>query len=153
MKKKEIVETRTGSFIDYTGATRNYVIAAVSEILPEILIDEEDNEIDIDNLVLACNLEANTIVDSVDRVVKRVSIGFAICSAEDTFNEKLGIEIATGKAHKKPTGVLYVTDLGMINTALVDALLKQEMSYFEDNPGHAIAGYNKAKADYESKQQ
>ena len=71
-----------------------------------------------------------------------------MCSPDDTFNEELGKEIALGKALKRPSGVLYASKAGMINTDLVDALISQEMLYFENNPGAVLAGYDKAKETF-----
>jgi hypothetical protein len=149
MKKKEVIESRVGSFKDFEGNIRQYVVVALSELLPE---EYEVEDGVWDTLEYPILRSASYDEEVLDYITKRVSIGFAVCSATDKFNEKLGIEIATGKARKRPTGALYVTEPGMINSTMVNALLEQEMKYFEMNPGHAIAGYDHAKEVWDKKQ-
>lgn len=132
---KQRVVFHQGMFIDYKGNQRNYIMAAVSELMPEsssvIYLDE--------------NKPANLIMSNV---VKKLSIGFAVCSPEDVWDEELGKTIALGKAIKRPARVMYVTDAGMINTRVVEALMEQEAVYFENNPGSVIKGYSDAEAKY-----
>ena len=60
------------------------------------------------------------------------------------------MKIALGKALKmldapeKRTGkIIAVSDKGLVNSAVVDAILDQEAAYFKRNPGSYIAGYDK----------
>lgn len=128
------VEYRTGTFKDYAGNERKYVVAAVSEL------------IDPESMVITNGQKENKIV--ITEVCKRLSLGFAICSPEDEWNEELGKTIAFGKAVKRPAREMYVTHRGMINTTVVNALIDQECAFFENCPGSIIAGYNEAEAKY-----
>lgn len=136
---KNRVVYREGTFKDYAGNERKYIVAAVSELMPEkssiMYIEESKNDV---NLV-------------IQDVVKKLSLGFAICSPEDKWNEELGKTIALGKAIKRPARVLYASHTGMINTEVVEAVINQEMRFFESNPGTIIAGYDKSKTQHESK--
>lgn len=139
--KKEVIETRIGEFTDYLGNTRKYMIAAISEMLP---MADEDNDAIYHTVNCSCN--CGDYCEGV--VVKQLSIGFAITNAHDKFNEKIGREIAIGKARKRPHAVLYASIPGIINSPVVEAILKQEMNHFEENPGSVIAGYNTARDKY-----
>lgn len=149
MKKRKVVY-RFDEFVDFAGRTRKFVVAALSELLPnaaEVTTPRGKYETPLEfNVVEMCG---DGHVDMHDTVLKRVSLGFAVCSPDDEYNEELGKTIALGKAEKRPSGVLYATKTGMINTDLVDALIDQEVMYFKNNPGAVLAGYNKAKEAYE----
>lgn len=119
----EKVEFITGTFTDFTGRERNYVMAAVS--MPE------NDGFDLDDKVL--------------------SIGVSVCRPNDAYNKELGIKIATGKARKYRDHALYTTDKGLINGTMVKALLEQEAKYFENNPGRYLAGYNSDMKKYLAK--
>ena len=148
--KKRKVEYRKGTFVDFSGRTREYIVAAVSELLPNAAtVTGPGKKYDTPIQYHVTELCGDGHVDIGDQVIKRVSLGFAVCSPDDTFNEELGREIALGKALKRPAGVMYASKAGMINTDLVDALISQEMLYFENNPGAVLAGYDKAKEAYQ----
>lgn len=148
MKKRKVVY-RNGSFVDFSGRTRQYIVAAVSELLPNATeVHTPKGTYTTPTEFRVVELSGDHYLDVHDEVVKRVSLGFAVCSPDDEYNEELGKTIALGKAEKRPSGVLYATQTGMINTDLVDSLIKQEMMYFENNPGAVLAGYDKAKAAY-----
>lgn len=112
----------SGQFVDYAGNTRDYTMVAVS--VPT-------------SMVLA-NWTGYRMCEKV------LTIGIAVRSVQDNDNG-MGVRIAYGKALKKADHVLAVTHEGMINTTMVDALLAQEASYFEKNPGMYLAGYNDDK--------
>lgn len=148
MKKRKVVY-RNGSFVDFSGRTRQYVVAAISELLPNATeVHTPKGTYTTPTEFNVVEMSADHHVELIDNVVKRVSLGFAVCSPDDEYNEELGKTIALGKAEKRPAGVLYASHTGMINTDLVDSLIKQEMLYFESNPGSVLAGYDKAKAAY-----
>lgn len=126
MKK---VEHIVGSFIDYAGRTRNFVMAAVSLHDENTVYIEEDYE-------------------EVLNDMKVLSIGVSVCRPDDIFNEDLGVKIATGKATKYRDHALYATDAGLVNEKMVKALLEQEADYFKVNPGRYLAGYDKDAAKY-----
>ena len=151
MKKRKVVY-RFGEFTDFAGNVRKFVVAALSELLPdgeEVFTPNRHYTTDTQFGVVQVSGDGN--VEIHDTVLKRVSLGFAVCSPEDEYNEELGKTIALGKAEKRPVGVMYATKTGMINTSLVDALLDQEVEYFKNNPGAVLAGYNKAKEAYLAK--
>ena len=64
----------------------------------------------------------------------------------------LGLKRATAKA-KQSNYVLFVTDKGLINTALVTALLHQEAEFIKNNPNKIIKGYNEAMKKYQKQQE
>ena len=148
MKKRKVVY-RQGSFVDFAGRTRQYIVAAVSELLPNATeVYTSEGKYVTPTKFVVTEVSEDEYVAIHNDVVKRVSLGFSVCNPEDTFNEELGKTIALGKAEKRPTGVLYATKAGMINTDLVESLITQEMQHFENNPGAVLAGYDKAKAAY-----
>ena len=126
---KNRIEYRIGEFIDFAGRTRKYVVAAVSELIDYACVTTVTHDVDI----------------TMDEVVKKLSLGFAICNPEDKWNEELGKKIALGKAMKRPARVMYASHAGMINTDVVNALINQEMKFFEKNPSAVIKGYEAAE--------
>ena len=148
MKKRKVVY-RQGSFVDFAGRTRQYIVAAVSELLPNATeVHTPKGKYVTPTKFVVTEVSEDEYVAIQNDVVKRISLGFAVCSPEDKFNEELGKTIALGKAEKRPTGVLYASKSGMINTDLVESLITQEMKHFEINPGSILAGYDKAKEAY-----
>lgn len=137
---KNRVEFREGKFTDYLGNERKYIVAAVSERMPEASMVIYENNQKVDEII-------------INDVCKKLSLGFAVCSPEDKWDIELGKTIALGKAVKRPARVLFATHSGMINTEVVNALINQEMKYFENSPGSVIAGYNEAEAKYKAKHQ
>ena len=137
---KNRVVYREGMFTDFKGNARQYTVAAVSEHLK--------NEDGVSSIVVE---EGKTPMDlDFNYAIKRLKLGFAICSPEDKWDPILGQTIALGKAVKRPARVMWVSHAGMINTDVVNALIDQEMKFFENNPGSVIAGYDDAKQKYES---
>ena len=135
---KNRVVFRNGVFTDYKGNQRQYIVAAVSE--------RTQNVDGICSMVIEEGDKPDEIIYS--DAVKRLTLGFAICSPEDKWNEELGQTIALGKAVKRPSRVMWVSHAGMINTDVVNALIEQEMKFFENNPGSIIAGYDEAQRKY-----
>lgn len=126
MKRVEYIVDR---FVDYTGNTRQFVMAAVSlQGTNDVYVEENGEIIPTDGKVL--------------------SIGVAVCRPNDDFNEGLGMKIAEGKATKYRTHALYAVDAGLINETMVRSLLVQEADYFKVNPGRYLAGYDKDAAKY-----
>lgn len=126
MKKVEYI---VGSFKDFTGMERQFVMAAVSLHGESEIYIGEDNK-------------------SVDNDMKVLSIGVSVCRPNDKFNETLGKIIAEGKATKYRNHALYAVDAGLINETMVKALLQQEAEYFKTNPGRYLAGYDKDAEKY-----
>lgn len=129
MMKKEKVVYKIGSFLDFTNKERQVVFCAISTLEDSEVWSETD-----DNEVIA---------------EKTLRIGLAVQNpADDVANVELSKIISKGKAIKKPIGELFSTNLGMINSKMVEALLSQELEYFQLNPGKYLAGYNKDKQLY-----
>lgn len=126
---KNRIEYRIGEFIDFAGRARKYVVAAVSELVDCAC-------------VTTVTQDGNLIMDDV---VKKLSLGFAICNPEDKWDEELGKKIALGKAIKRPARVMYASHAGMINTEVVNALINQEMKYAEKAPSTVFKGYETAE--------
>lgn len=128
--KKERIEYLVDSFVDANGEERHFVVAAISE-----MFDTAD--------------EPNSIIDSygcdIHNVTKGLKLGFSICNPTDTFNEKIGITIAVGRARKNAEYALVASKNGYINTKLVKAFLEQEAEYFKSNPEYQIKGYKHKK--------
>lgn len=130
---KNRIEYRIGEFIDFAGRTRKYVVAAVSELIDYACVTTVTHDADV----------------TMDEVVKKLSLGFAICNPEDKWNEELGKKIALGKAMKRPARVMYTSHAGMINTDVVNALINQEMKFFEKSPHSIAKGYQTAQLKWE----
>jgi len=133
---------RIDKFTDFNGVEREFIIAAVSvdtaKDCKDMFINESfvalSNDIDVWDL----------------KAPKLLLLGVAVRNANDTYDEELGMKIALGKALKvlddpdKQTGkIIAVSDKGLINSAVVDAILDQEAAYFKRNPGSYITGYDK----------
>lgn len=127
--RKERIQTIVDSLSDKEGKVHNFVIAAVSEVFDS---DEEPL------LVLSDNG-----VNYFTEVVKGIKLGYAICNPIDDFNEEIGKQIAIGRARKNENYALYSTELGYINTKMVQAFLEQEAQYLKDNPDRKIAYFRK----------
>lgn len=126
----EKVVHKIDTFVDFTGKTRQVIMAAVSA--------------EINGYTSVSN---GHWMDYTD-VIKEVRLGVSVQSPADREeNTELGKIIAIGKAKKDKScrGKLFSTDKGFINTKLVSAFLDQEMEYFKQNPGKYIKGYDKDK--------
>lgn len=128
--RKERVETLVESFIDENDDLRYFVIAAVS-----VVLDKDDEPAYL----------INEYEDTVGKVVKGIKLGWAICNPEDKFDEALGKKIAIGRARKNSVYALFATELGFINSKMVQAFLEQEADYFKANPESHIAAYKRKK--------
>lgn len=135
---KDKVVFKSGDFTDFTGKVRSVTFCAVS-------IEEDSFVNNIQDILLDVN------VTNTDLVVKKIVLGVAVQNpSDDTVNLELAKTISEGKARKfkSSLGALYSTNKGMINYRVVEALLEQELDFFQQNPGNYIAGYNKDKALY-----
>lgn len=124
------VQYTSGTFTDFKGQERHFVMAAVSIV---------------DRLAYVDSAEAENFTDTP----KCVSIGVSVCLPYDKFDEELGKKIAYGKAMKSEEHRLYATDEGLINTVMINGLLDQESEYFKKYPGRYLKGYDDYKAKYE----
>ena len=145
---KEYIEVINDSFVDYTGKTHYFTIAAISQMLP-CKAEEVDDDFSGD-----VTYEVSEIISDFDisgyigTVRKALYLGISICNPTDAYDEKIGRLKAIARARKsKPA--LFSTNPGTINTKVVKALLEQEAEYLKNNPENFIKGYNESKAHYE----
>ena len=122
-------------FIDNKGIEREFIIAAVSL---------DVNKDDLGPIAVTFFGDPSFFTS----VAKVLCLGIAVKRPEDEFDEKLGMRIAEGKALKVLTNpnkgkLITVSDSGLINTKMVQALLEQEALYFKRDPRSYIAGYGK----------
>lgn len=142
--KKNKVAFRKGTFTDYAGNKRPYVFAAVSVATGNVAVVEED-------------------IDHIEFSPKTLNIGLSVLHPDDlartklvngietpVYTEQLGEEIAYGKAinPRSRCGRVIVDRPGLINTSVVEAILEQEEAHFLAHPGNYIAGYEKARVNY-----
>ena len=121
---KEKIVTVTSEFTDFKGQIHKFIIAAVSS--------EVDAAIDI--------YGDEGVVDYAD-AMKAVKLGVAVCNPVDEYDEEKGKMIAINKARGCSDYALFATLPGMINTAVVNALIAQEVEFIKNNPDRVIPGY------------
>ena len=131
---KEKIVTVVSEFTDFKGLVHKFVVAAVS-----MTVDAEVDLYDEDKLV------------GWSYIDKAVKLGVAVCNPEDEYSEEKGKMIAINKARNCDDYALYATLPGMINTAVVDALVKQEVEFIKNNPVRVIPGYIEEKEKYEKR--
>ena len=122
-------------FVDNNGIEREFIIAAVS-------LDIVKDDINPVGVVVFGDTSLFT------SVAKVLCLGIAVRRPEDKFNEELGMRIAKGKALKVLENpdkgkLITVSDSGLVNTKMVQALLEQEAEYFKRDPRSYITGYGK----------
>lgn len=127
---KEKIQTITDSFVDYAGVEHRFLIAAVSV---------RDESFDVES----CNPPYEG-----EGTPKSVRIGISVCNPVDEWDEDRAYEIAVGRARTNIHYALFATRPGMINTAVVTALLEQEAKFIKENPAQVIKGYNEARNKY-----
>lgn len=139
MKSKE--QYLCSEFVDFEGKTHKFVIAAYSEVLPTYSYEIDSvREADLPVVYDVSGYIEGEWEEALGNVVKRLSIGVAICHPDDEYSEELGKKKAL-KAAKLSTKALYSSKLGLINTTMVTALLKQEAEFLKNNPELYIKGY------------
>jgi hypothetical protein len=131
---KEKIVTVVSEFTDFKGLVHKFIVAAVS--MP---VDAEIDIYDEDKLIGWTGAE------------KAVKLGVAVCNPEDEYSEEKGKMIAINKARNCDDYALYATLPGMINTAVVNALIKQEIEFIKNNPVRVIPGYIEEKEKYEKR--
>ena len=131
---KEKIVTVISEFTDFRGKIHKFVVAAISmPVYAEISIYSES--------------EVNNLTNA-EKVVK---LGVAVCNPIDEYDEEKGKMIAINKARNSSDYALYATLPGMINTAVVNALVNQEVVFIKDNPGRVIPGYIDEKIKFEAR--
>lgn len=133
---KEKIVTVISEFTDFRGKVHKFVVAAVSmPVDAEIEIYGESEVIDW---------------TSAEKAVK---LGVAVCNPVDEYSEEKGKMIAINKARSTSDYALYATLPGMINTAVVNALVAQEVEFIKNNPARVIPGYLDEKEKFEKRQE
>jgi hypothetical protein len=133
---KEKIVTVISEFTDFRGKIHKFVVAAVS--MPV------DAEIEI--------YGESEVVDWTS-AEKAVKLGVAVCNPVDEYSEEKGKMIAINKARNTSDYALYATLPGMINTAVVNALVAQEVEFIKNNPARVIPGYLDEKEKFEKRQE
>jgi hypothetical protein len=133
---KEKIVTVISEFTDFRGKVHKFVVAAVS--MPV------DAEIDI--------YGESEVIDWTS-AEKAVKLGVAVCNPVDEYSEEKGKMIAINKARSTSDYALYATLPGMINTAVVNALVAQEVEFIKNNPARVIPGYLDEKEKFEKRQE
>lgn len=145
---KEIVNYKSGEFVDYLGETHKFVVCAVST---KNFKDREGNE--VFNV-----LRMETYDDYVDEMdfPRALFLGVSICNPKDEFDLEKGKIIAYNKATTIKDinhPAIYTTRPGFINTEVVEALLNNSVEYIKRDPGSVIPGYDKARKKYLKKRE
>lgn len=145
--KQEVLNHLVGELVDYKGLVHKIVIVATIESLPYYRKHRthEDEEYSIAHYTESRGEEDYKIVR------RALRLGISVCNPEDQFDEEKGKGSALGRAMNSDP-VLYATKSGIINTTLVNALLKQELEYVCANPDLIIPGYTDSKKRYEYNQ-
>ena len=133
---KEKIVTVISEFTDFRGKIHKFVVAAVS--MPV------DAEIEI--------YGDSEVIDWTS-AEKAVKLGVAVCNPVDEYSEDKGKMIAINKARSTSDYALYATLPGMINTAVVNALVAQEVEFIKNNPARVIPGYLDEKEKFEKRQE
>lgn len=133
MRQSDVINYVIDSFINYKGEEQKFVLCVRTTKSTNIISDVDPD-----------------IIPTYYEGFRDLYIGISICNPNDEFNEEIGKKIALGKT-KSYIPKLVATEPGIINNALVQALIKQEVTFIKNNPGKFIAGYDEAKRKYEAK--
>lgn len=147
---KEYIETITSSFVDYEGKIHNFVIAAISQTLPNNADQFNVKGLEKNSPVyfeVSSYIEDYGTLDYHGTVTKALYLGVSICNPVDEFNEEKGKQKAIARA-RATSPAMWVRNPGLINTKMVKALLEQEAKYIIDNPNIVIKGYSEKEAKY-----
>ena len=128
---KEKIVTVVSEFTDFKGIIHKFVVAAVSEPI--------DAEVEI--------FDDGEVINYAS-INKTVKLGVSICNPIDIFDEEKGKMIAINKARESYDYALYATKPGMINTAVVNSLISQEIAFIQNNPDRIIPGYLEEKVKF-----
>lgn len=121
---KEVVEYLCDSFVDFNGVSHNFVLCALSKVNPDVEIYD------------------GAVGDYIESA-RVLTLGCSICNLNDDYDEELGKKIAYNRANSDKFLPTIVSTLpGVINTAVVKALLRQEADYIKRDPNCVIPGYN-----------
>lgn len=133
MRKSDVINYVVDSFVNYKGQEQKFIICVKTTECNSVILEFND-VINIDDII-------NN--DDYYSGFRNLHIGVAICNPNDEFNEEIGKKIALGKAESS-IPKLISTEPGIINNAVVQALIQQEINYIKNNPGRFIPGYDEA---------
>lgn len=148
--KKDIVMYKSGSFVDFQGVERQFVVCALSTSN----FNNDDQQV-----CLSVYDDIESIVLGEHVLPRAVFIGISVCNPSDKWDEEKGKFVAYHKAAgfkataPEKSAALFATRAGMINEAVVQALLDREVEHLKEDPGYVIKGYNQMKAKYERNQE
>jgi hypothetical protein len=148
--KKDIVMYKNGSFVDFQGVTRQFIVCALST-------SQFNN--DMQEVFLTAYNTVDGAVEGETLLPRAVFIGVAVCNPLDEWDEEKGKMIALSKARgfkataPEKSAALFTTRAGMISELLVQALLTREVEHIKEDPECAIKGYNSMKARYKREQE
>lgn len=145
--KKDIVMYKNGSFVDFQGVTRQFIVCALST-----------SQFTSQDVYLTI-YDDDGIIQSELALTRAVFIGISVCNPQDEWNEEKGKMIALSKARgfkasaPEKSAAIFTARAGMISEPLVQALLTREVEHIKEDPECAIKGYNQMKARWEEKQE
>ena len=146
--KKDIVMYKNGSFVDFQGVERQFVVCALST-----------SNFNNDDQQVCLSVYDESILLGEHVLPRAVFIGISVCNPSDKWDEEKGKFVAYHKAAgfkaiaPEKSAALFATRAGMINEAVVQALLDREVEHLKEDPGYVIKGYNQMKAKYERDQE
>jgi hypothetical protein len=147
--KKDVVMYKNGSFVDFQGVTRQFVVCALSTSQ----FNNDKQEVSI------VAYDENGYALGETESPRAVFIGISVCNPLDEWNEEKGKMIALAKARgfkaeaPEKSSALFATRAGLISEGVVKALLDREVQHVIDAPGSAIKGYEQMKSRWEENQQ
>lgn len=142
--KQDIATYVVDSFIDFAGKEHKFVACALSQT-------PDDSEADLMVGWIREYDVLDTNAELCHDVYRMVTVGFAICNPSDEFDLEAGKRIAYGKAAgREDLPRLYTPNKGVITKELVETFLNQQVKFFKENPETLIAGYDKARKEYEA---
>lgn len=146
--KKDVVMYKSGSFVDFQGVSRQFVVCALST-----------SQFNSGEQKTYLTAYVNDVIVGGELLLPRaVFIGIAVCNPLDEWNEEKGKMIALAKAKGfKPdapekSAALFATRAGLISEGMVKAILDREVQHVIDAPESVIKGYSQMKARWEEKQ-
>lgn len=147
--KKDIVMYKEGSFVDFQGTERKFIVCALST--SNFNNDEQEAYLTVYN--------QNGGVEGETLLPRAVFIGISVCNPLDEWDVEKGKMIAVSKARgfkadaPEKSAALFTTRPGMISEILVQALLNREVEHVQEDPECVIKGYNQMKAQWTKKQE
>lgn len=137
MRKSDVINYVVDSFINYKGIEQKFILCVKTTECESAIFEFNEND---DFITIIDDTIGN---DDYYSGIRNLHIGVAICNPNDEFNEEIGKKIALGKAESS-IPKLISTEPGIINNAVVQALIQQEINYIKNNPGRFIPGYDEA---------